>query len=157
MKTLTFDASIPHDTKLRSEKITANDLWLIDKFGIKDWNGKEFDRESLIKYGKWVVNEDKSVIFKGLGGGSFEIPEMYNLVYNGAKVHMWCGGGGDRATAFVKHADNSYDITIFVSRIWIPPELSREQDSVLALIVEAFAVDYLRSSTSGKLTVEFNF
>lgn len=156
MKTLSFDASIPHSAKLRSEKITADDLLLIDRFEIKDWNGNEFNRNLLVEHGKWVVNEDKSLIFKGLGGGSFEIPEMYDLIYKGARVHMWCGGGGERAAAFVKHTDNSYDITVFVSRIQIPPELSNEQDSVLGLIVEAFGVHYFESSTSGKLTVQFN-
>jgi hypothetical protein len=156
VKTIRFDASIHHNAKLYSEKIAANDLWLIDHFGIKDWNGKEFDRDILLKYDKWVVNEDKSVILKGLGGGGHEIPEMYDLIYKGDKVHLWCGGGGNRASAFVKQADGSYDKTVFVSRIWIPPELSREQDSVLALIVEAFAVEYLSSSASRNLTVEFN-
>lgn len=156
MKIFSFDESILHNTKLRSKKITADDLRLIDHYGIKDWNGEEFDRDLLIKYGKWVANEDKSVIFKGLGGGSFEIPEMYDLIYKGAKIHMWCGGGGDRAKAFVKHVDNSYDMTVFVSRIWIPPDLSCEQDSVLKLIVEAFAVCSLSSATCRKLSVQFN-
>jgi hypothetical protein len=156
LKKLSFDASLPHKTILREEKITTDDLRLIDQFGIKDWNDKEFDRDILVKYGKWVVNEDKSVIFKGLGGGSFEIPEMYDLIYKGAKVHLECGGGGDQSKTYVKHADNSCDIAIFVSRIWIPPALSREQDEVLALIVEAFAVPYSSSPTSGKLTVNFD-
>jgi hypothetical protein len=156
LKTLSFDASLPQRTKLREVKITTDDLRLIDQFGIKDWNDKEFDRDMLVKYGKWVVNEDKSVIFKSLGGGSFEIPEMYDLIYRATKVHLECGGGGNQPKTFIKNADDNYDIAIFVSRIWIPPALSREQDAVLALVVEAFAVRYSSSPTSGKLTVNFD-
>ncbi|TPQ25343.1 hypothetical protein [Methylomonas koyamae] len=156
MKILTFDASLSHNSKLRYEKITESDLSLIRQFGIKDWNGKEFDETILLKYGNWVVNEDKSVIFKALGGGSFEIPEMYVLIYEEAKVHLECGGGGHQAQRYVKNDDQIYDTTVFVSRIRIPPELAGEQDSVLALVVDAFAVWSRRSSSSGKLTVEFN-
>lgn len=156
VKTLSLDVSLSQTSKLKSEKITTNDLLLIDQFRIKDWNGKEFDQDLLLKYGEWIANEDRSVIFKGLGGGAFEIPEMYDLIYKGAKVHLWCGGGGDTAATFVRHADGCFDVTVFASQIHIPPELSHEQESVLALLVEAFAVRYFGPLGSGKLTVQFN-
>lgn len=68
---------------------------------------------------------------------------------------MECGGGGAQPRRYVKIDDHTYDITVFVTRIRIPSELSNEQDSILALAVEAFAVE-LGFSTSRKLAVEFN-
>jgi hypothetical protein len=90
-----------------------------------------------------------------MGGGSFEIPEMYDLIYKEAKVHLECGGGGDRAKISVPNPDGSYHITIFISCIRIPHELSQEEDSVLTAIVETLAVESFGSSQSGKLTVQF--
>lgn len=151
MKILNFDVSFLRNLKLRQEKIVETDLPLIDRY----WNDMELNKGLLVNYGRWVVNEDKSVILKGMGGGSFEIPEMYDLIYKEAKVHLECGGGGDRAKISVPNPDGSYHITIFVSRIRIPPELSQEEDSVLTAIVETLAVESFRSSQTGKLTVQF--
>ncbi|WP_457281616.1 hypothetical protein [Polaromonas sp. P5_D5] len=124
---------------------------LIDRY----WDDTESNKERLTKYGQWVVNEDKSVILRAMGGGSFEIPEMYDLVYKETKVHLECGGGGDRAKISVNMPDGSCDITIFVSHIRIPPELFQELTSLLEVTVEALAVDCFGSSRSGKLVVEF--
>ncbi len=81
---------------------------------------------------------------------------MYDLIYKGAKVHLWCGGGGERATSIVQRPDHCYDVTVFVSQIRIPPALSGDQDSLLTLLVEAFSLQYFGPSSSGKLTVQFN-
>ena len=150
------DASLCNNSMFRLEKITEKDLPLFRRLGIKDWNGKDFDEDILLKHGKWVVNDDKSVIFKALGGGAFEIPEMYDLIYKAKRIRLECGGGAAPARIFLKHDDQTYDQTVFVSHIRIPQELSHEQDSVLAVAVEAFAIYSLMSSTPGKLTVEFN-
>ncbi len=66
MKTLSLDVSLPRSSKLHREKITVNDLMLIDQFDIRAWDGKKFDKDILLKYDKWIVNEDRSVIFKVL-------------------------------------------------------------------------------------------
>ena len=151
VKILGFDAGSPRSLKLRREKIVEVDLPLISLH----WNEMESNKDLLIRSEKWLVNEDKSVILRAMGGGSFEIPEMYDLIYKETKIHLECGGGGDRAKLFVKNPDGSYDITIFVSHIRIPPELSREEDALLAVVVEALAVECFGSSQSGKLTVQF--
>jgi hypothetical protein len=151
VKILGFDAGSLRSLKLRREKIMEVDLPLIGRY----WNEMESNKELLIKYEKWLVNEDKSVILRAMGGGSFEIPEMYDLIYKKEKIHLECGGGGDRAKIFVKKPDGSYDITIRVSQIRIPPELSQEEDALLAVIVEALAVECFGSSRSGKLMIQF--
>jgi len=151
VKILNFDVSFLRNLKLRQEKIVETDLPLISRY----WNDTEVNKGLLINWGRWIVNEDKSVILRGMGGGSFEIPEMYDLIYKEAKVHLECGGGGDRAKISVPNPDGSYHITIFVSRIRIPPELSQEEDSVLTVVVEALAVESFGSAQSGKLTVQF--
>jgi hypothetical protein len=149
------DTSVHSDVNLRSEKITENDLVLINGLGLRDWNDKEFDREILVKFGRWVINEDKSIIFKGLGGGAFEIPEMFDFVYEGQKIRLECGGGGDPARTHATRKDQTQDCIVHVTRIRVPPTLVSKRDSLLTLIVKAFAVD-LGPYVSGDVVVEFN-
>lgn len=152
-KKIRFDASAHSSSNLRLEKITENDLALIHHCGIRDWNDQEFDQTRLLNYGKWVVNEDKSVIFVALGGGSFDVPEMYDLLYEGKRIRLECGGGGDRARTYTTRDDRTKECTVH-ARIKIPSELLDKRDFLLALIVEAFKVE-LGSALSGELVVEF--
>jgi len=157
VKTLTFDESCLQRSHLRREKISKDDLLLIRRLGIRDWNGREFDDDHLIRFSEWVVNEDKSVVFKGLGGGAFEIPKMYSLFFNGEHVRLECGGGGSEASKFLKYPDGTYDMTVCVSCIRIPSKLADKQEFVLELVAEAFAVDYFSSLWPRRLLhVEFN-
>lgn len=155
MKTLHFDRSRLPNLKLKRQKITEDDFLLLSKYDFKGWNGGNLNLVNTIQLGHWLVNEDKSVIFFPLGGGSFEMPEVYELVVNETKVRIWCGGGGDQAKRFKKKADQSYEITVRVSKILIPTALLHIQDSVKELIVDAFAVKLLSGNYS-TLAVEFN-
>ena len=148
------DATDQRGGDLRLEKIAESDLALIDRLGLKDWNDQAFDRTLLVKYGKWMVNEDKSIIFKGLGGGSFEIPEMYELVYEGQKIRLECGGGGDPAQTYSTREDQTKETRVHVKRIRVPPMFEARRDLLLGLIVKAFATLF-GSSLSGELVVEF--
>jgi hypothetical protein len=152
VKKFSFNSDHFSNSTLRLQKITENDLPLIRQLGLKDWSGKEFGDSLLVR--KWVVNENRSVIFMALGGGAFEIPEMYDLIYKGRKIRLECGGGGLPARQFVKNEDQSYENIVSVTHTLIPPELSHEQDSVMALAIEAFAAITPMSSPE-KLTVEF--
>jgi len=141
---------------LRQEKITEADFALFYRYQLNDWSGRPFDPTSLLRLSTWWVNADKSVLFLALGGGAFEIPEMHALVCFGAKVHIECGGGGERANVF-ETREHGTNITVFVSRIHIPPELAPRRDAVLALVAQAFAAT-LGAGTpgaTGQLTVRF--
>ncbi|MFT3734511.1 MAG: hypothetical protein QM776_05760 [Rhodocyclaceae bacterium] len=126
------------------------DMALLDRYDITDWNKQKFDPDLIIKYGKWWVNEDKSIIFKALGGGSCEIPEMFSLVYQGVKVHIEY----DRSHA--RNYDSAPDTrNVLISNVRIPAELTQDQDVVLTLIAEAFAAPYLSAGNTKKVVVEF--
>ena len=154
-KKFDFDASLCRVSNLRLEKITEEDLALIRELGLRDWNDREFDERGLVAFCEWVVSEDRSVILMALGGGAFEIPEMYELIYKGERVRMECGGGGSPAWTFGKGYDLVSERTVFVSRIAIPSALSHDRDTVLKVAAEAFAVRSLSFATAGRLTVEF--
>ena len=64
MQEISLDVNLVRDFDLRSEGIAQSDLLLICQFGIKSWDGKEFERNSLLQRGFWIVNKDKSMIFK---------------------------------------------------------------------------------------------
>lgn len=141
---------------LRKEKITEADIALLDRYQLNDWSGRPFNTATLLRLSSWWVNADKSVLFMALGGGAFEIPEMHALVCFGAKVHIECGGGGERASVF-ETTEHGTRITVLVSHIHIPPELAPRRDAVLALVAQAFAAT-LGAGTPGttrQLTVRF--
>lgn len=154
-RTITLTSEDIAHTRLRTQRIEAADLPLFARHDLTDWNGQPFDPELLCRLGKWWVNDDKSVIFKDLGGGSFEIPEMHALVWRGAKVHIECGGGGDRACVLTVNAAGGLDVVVHVTRIAIPPELAHDTDAVLAQVAEAFAVRHLPAGAQGSVTVNF--
>jgi hypothetical protein len=145
----------PHPT-LRKAKITEADLPLFARYHITDWSGQVFEREALLRLGTWWVNEDKTVLFKALGGGAFEIPEMYALVCMGSKVHIECGGGGEPATVMEK-TPRGYHTTVNVSHIDIPPVLLPHRDAVLDLVFHAFAssLDIDTADAAEQFTVRF--
>lgn len=155
VKKICFDNTICLSSLLREEKITEEDLPLIQQYVLRDWEYVEYDREMLIKYSRWVVNEDKSIILKAAGGGCFEHPLVYELVYKGSRTRLQCGGGGWPTKEYLKHDDGTYDITVFVSHIDLPGELRDELDTVMAVAGEALAVEAFSFQIIGRLTVEF--
>lgn len=152
-RTITLTSDDIARTRLRTQRIEAADLPLFAHHNITDWNRQPFDPELLCRLGKWWVNDDKSVVFKDLGGGCFEIPEMHALVWRGAKVHIECGGGGERATVLSVNAEGGLDVLVHVTHIAIPPELVDDTDALLAQVAEAFAARHLPPGTPGTLTL----
>jgi len=149
--TLTSD-DIAHNG-LRNQRIGAADLPLFARHGITDWRGQPFDPELLCRLGQWWVNEDHSVIFVGLGGGSFEIPEVHALVWRGATVRIECGGGGLRATELNVNAAGGLAVVVHVTHIAIPPALADDTDALLAEVAQAFAARHLPPGTPGTIDV----
>jgi hypothetical protein len=155
MKKVFVELKSDGESNLHYEKITEIDIPIIEKLEFKDWCGKEFDIPLMLRLSRWVVNPQKSIILIGLGGGCFEIPEMYDFVYNGVKIRIHCGGGTGSAKSFIEMPDQSINITFHVTEIQIPQELKQDQDTILALVAEALAIEMFGSNADVKLTVEF--
>lgn len=153
VRTITLTSDDIAQRQLFAQRIAAADLPLFARHGITDWNGQPFDPALLCRLGQWWVNDDHSVIFMGLGGGSFEIPEMHALVWRGAKVHIECGGGGERATVLSVNAEGGLDVVVRVTRIAIPPALADDTDALVVQLAHAFAARHLPPGTPGTLTL----
>ncbi len=154
IKILRFEEQTAH-AMLRREQITADDLPLIRRLQLKDWNGVPVREDGLVKHGHWVINPDRSIVFIGAGGGSFEIPGTFDLYYRQYRIRIECGGGGARGRIFGQRADGGYDIDIFVTFMHLPADLSEQRDTMQALVVEAFAADHARPGAPPALTVHF--
>jgi hypothetical protein len=154
--TLTLSSDDIADNGLRMQRIGASDLALLARHHITDWRGQPFDPELLCRLGQWWVNDDHSVIFMGLGGGSFEVPEMHALVWRSAKVHIECGGGGQQATEMRLNAAGGLDVVVYVTHIAIPPELADDTDALVVQVAQAFAARHLPPGTPGTLTLTLN-
>lgn len=139
----------------RREKITEADLPLFKRLEFRDWSNNEFDTSLLLHLLTWVVNPQKNIILKALGGGCFEIPEMYDFVYSGTKIRLHCGGGDALAKTFTEMPDKSIKITLHVTAIKIPTNLWEDQDIILRLAAEALTVEEFGSESAVALTVEF--
>jgi len=155
MKKVFVELKSDGESNLSHEKITEADIPIIEKLKFRNWCGEEFDIPQLLRLSTWVVNPQKSIILKALGGGCFEIPEMYDFVYNGVKIRIHCGGGTGSAKSFIKMPDQSIDITFHVTEIQIPQELEQDQDAILTIVAEALAIEMFGSNADVKLTVEF--
>ncbi len=135
-----FDSIEQFNSSLQVKKIMETDLPLINELGLKDWNDHPFNSDALLKYGRWTVNEDKSVIFKALGGGAFEIPEMYDLFLDGIRVRLECGGGGTPARISASRTDGRHEVTVSVNKTYIPSGLAHLESEILATAAQCFAV-----------------
>jgi hypothetical protein len=149
-----FDANIRQTSTLRLEKIKEEDLPLVRMLNLTDWSDTRMNEALLVKHGSWIVNADRTIVFKDAGGGSFEIPEMYDLFYSGLRVRLECGGAGLCPMWFDDMEKSARKMRILVTKLHAPPELTIVRDMLLALMAEAFAVRYMTLHTSS-LLVQF--
>ncbi|WNS41733.1 hypothetical protein [Paenibacillus sp. MMS20-IR301] len=150
-----FDASAWADSSFQTKKMDEDDLSLLQKYNVKTWDDKAFTDESILKWGYWTINDNRDRILKAIGGGSFEIPEMYTFIYNELKIKLECGGSGEPANTYKRHEDHSYDQQINISRLIVPQELSASIDDIAASIAEALAVASFKSANLNKISVVF--
>jgi hypothetical protein len=147
-----FDGHIGQLSTLRPETITKEDLPWIRALRLSGWT--RADEAALLQQGKWIANADRSIVFKGAGGGSFELPELYDLYYRGSKARLECGGDGLPAKWHTLAGESAAKLVVQVTGLHLPPPLEAERDTVLALMAEAFAVGHMNPHPAA-LTVQF--
>lgn len=138
-KDFNFNQTICETSVFQYKKIIEADLKLLKQYDIKRWNNNNFETEEVLKRGKWIINSNRDMILIALGGGSFEIPEMYSFIYHGEKIQIECGGGGEQGKIF-KHNEDGYSEDIFLSNVLIPFDLLSYLDDIKLNIAEAFAI-----------------
>jgi hypothetical protein len=114
-KTFSLDSKNWQPAMLSHQKIDTTDLDFLEKFQLTDWNGRVLDAEMLVKSGYWIVNDEKTLVFYECGGGSCEIPEMYELIFKEQKIRVYCGGGGIDPREMKCLKDGNWEISIFVT------------------------------------------
>lgn len=156
LKSFDFEIDICEKSVFEHKKMDKNDLELLRHYNVKQWNNEDFQDELILKYSKWVISKNRDMFLKGLGGGSFEIPEMYEFVFSGGKVHIEIGGGGNRGIIFKKYNDGSYDEKIIISRTYYT-DYNDKYDSinVNAAIAEALAIECFRFPKLNKVSIIF--
>ena len=142
---------------LQRQVITEDDWTLIERYGIKDWAGQDLNKALSLRLGaKWVTNHARSLIFMAVGGGAFEIPDMFDLVYKQARMRVYWGGGGDQKIAYERNPGGELShITVFKVQPYIPAELAHERPHILRVIAEALAVNEFGQPCSVPLSVQF--
>lgn len=151
-----FDVTISENSVFQYKKMDEKDLELLRQYNIRQWDGKDFKNESILKYGNWVISKNRDMFLKSLGGGSFEIPEMYEFVFAGGIVHIECCSGRTGSRSFKLNQDGSYNEEIIISSTYYR-NYNDKYDSidVNATIAEAFAIDSFRSKHLNRLSVIF--
>jgi hypothetical protein len=151
LKRFDLEIGICEKSVFEHKKMDKNDLELLRHYNVKQWNNEDFQDELILKYSKWVISKNRDMFLKGLGGGSFEIPEMYEFVFSGGKVHIEIGGGGYAGRKFKKNNDGSYDEEIIISRIYYTDHNNKyDSINVNATIAEASNAEYYFSKDNGK-------
>ena len=89
-----------------------------------------------------MISEDGEYLLFGTGGGSFEIPEMYEFKYRDKVIHLSSGGGGLRPKIFTESENGTYSVQVFIDGFVVPKELFGEKEKVATKIAEAFSVEY---------------
>ena len=137
-----FDDNIRRTSMWRMEKITEQDLPLVRELDLITWDGGRESDDVIVKYGTWTISADRTAVFNSAGGGSFEIPEMYDLYFAGHRIRLECGGAGERSQWFEDLDSSTRKVTFLVTDLHVPPALAERRDALLAMIAEAFAVRY---------------
>lgn len=147
-KIFRFKQTICENSVFQYKKMDETDLKLLRHYDIKQWNNDNFRDEAILKRGKWIINKNRDMLLIALGGGSFEIPEMYSFVYRGEKIHIECGGGGKRGKIFSHDEDRGYNEEIIVSGIFIPSHLLVYVDDIRLNIAEIYSFNNTRDLNS---------
>ena len=150
-----FDAAVCESSSFQYKKMDIEDLRLLHKYNLKQWDDKVFADESILKRGHWTINGKRDKILKAIGGGAFEIPEMYTFVYNEVTIKIECGGGGDPARTFIRYDDGNYDEQINISNIIVPNELSLLTEDILSSIAEALAIEGYKWPQLNRISIVF--
>jgi hypothetical protein len=104
--------------------------------------GGPLSHEKICSYGEWVISDDGEYLLFGTGGGSFEIPEMYEFKYQDKVIHLSSGGGGLRSKIFTQDEGGTYSVQIFIDDFVVPKELLSEKQTVAQKIAQAFFAQY---------------
>lgn len=137
------------------EEVSESDSKLYNSFDFRGkWSSNVFIKWTNMS--KWVIDRENGMALVPLGGGAFEMPEFFELVYFDNpqnKVEIWAYKSlkEHRATPSDFHAE-WYDVFWDIEKIMIPNELTKKSgklvNSIMDEIKDAFDI-YIRNYAKG--------
>lgn len=112
-----------------------------EKVSEKDWEKyNSFDLnygEKIVanKYKWWIADKEKNIYFTILGGGAFERPITYALIWEKEKILI------DIESKVVYHSDSIERLHYYVNRIVAPMSLREKKNELKELIREVCCFD----------------
>lgn len=137
-----FDPSEKKTSTFVRRRREPSDVRYLAGLKFLNWAGGPLEHEKICSFGHWVISDEGECILFATGGGSFEIPEMYEFKYRDKVIHLSSGGGGLRPNIFTKDKNGTYSVQIFIDGFVVPKELYSEKEHIASKIAEAFFVEY---------------
>ena len=111
------------------ERVSETDWELYNSFDLS------FDDKKLIanKYKWWTVDMEREIYLILLGGGAFETPEVYTLIWNNDKI---------RILIEKKCVTNKFSNSVIhcrIESITAPETLKKDSNKLIEILIEAFA------------------
>lgn len=111
-----------------NEKVPENDWKLYNSFNLC----YEDKRIVADKYKWWTVDRNKGIFFILLGGGAFESPESYILIWNSNKIKI------SITKECIKNEPSAFVVHCKIESIIAPITLKQKQEELLKILEEAF-------------------
>ncbi len=137
-----FDPSSTTTTTFIRRKSQPSDAPFLLGLEFNNWAGGPLSHERICSGGEWVISDGGEYLLFGTGGGSFEIPEMYEFKYRDKVIHLSCGGGALCPNIFTRDESGAYSVHIFIDGFIVPKELLSERENIATKIADAFATKY---------------
>jgi hypothetical protein len=137
-----FDPSQTITSTFNRRKREPSDVQYLVGLHFLNYMGGSLSHEEICSYGEWVISDDGEYVLFETGGGSFEIPEMYEFKYRDQVIHLSSGGGGLRSKVFTQDESGIKNLQIFIDGFVVPKELSSEKETVAQKIAQAFVAQY---------------
>lgn len=83
----------------------------------------------------WTADRVRNAFLVGIGGGFHDMPDYYDLWWNGHTIRM------EIVEAGIGNYDVGVDMVWFINKVPIPKEIWQYKEEVMNMITEAFSVN----------------
>lgn len=114
--------------------------FVFERVSEKDWKmynsfKLSFNNRMLIanKYKCWTADKERNIYLILLGGGAFDSPEEYSLIWNNKKIHIFV------YKEFVTSGLSESILHFRIENVIAPIELKQSKNELIEILNEAFA------------------
>lgn len=115
------------------EKVPEEDWDFFMSMGLKDcWGSNPLN---VSECSAWCADRERNAYLVPIGGGFREMPNYYDLWWNGHTIRMEIGDGGNG------NYNVGVDLVWFIHKISIPKEIWQYKGEIMNMITDAFSVN----------------